>query len=226
MHFKAEVMRGPCDVTNAPPLGLSIVGASFYKRIAPGPNVNLDCRRPKACRGFDLAKLGGDEQRYANAGIDKLRDRGRQQIVLGNDVEPALGGALGALLWNEARGVRLRLERNCQHLGRRRHLEIERRELGSHEPSNIVVGDVTAILAQMGGDVVGASLDRELGSTQGIGVAPSPRIAERRHVIDVDAEADGRRAHAVARACRRGGRHGAPRASRPDLSSSSRRRRC
>ena len=61
------------------------------------------------------------------------------------------------------------------------------------QPFDIVIPDMATILAQMRGDVVGAGLDRDHGRPQRIGMVPSPRIAQRCHVIDVDAEADGKR---------------------------------
>ena len=122
--------------------------------------------------------------------------------------------------------MRAVIKRDRQHLGGHRHFEIERRELGGGQPGDVVVADMTAVLAEMRGDVVGARLDRELRRAQRVGIAPAPRIAQRRHVIDVDAEADRRRRSRTLRAVLRLRVIGAPSASRPDLSSSSRRRRC
>ena len=92
-----------------------------------------------ARRGLDLAKLGRDEQRDLNAGIAELGDEGREQVVLAGDVEAAFGGAFGALLRHETGGVRLGLERDRQHLGRRRHLQIERHGQIRGEPRDVVV---------------------------------------------------------------------------------------
>ena len=55
------------------------------------------------------------------------------------------------------------------------------------------------VFAKMRGDVVGAGRDRDFGGAQRIGMTPSPRIAQRGDVIDVDAETNGARlAHRVA----------------------------
>jgi hypothetical protein len=161
--------------------------------------VNFDRRRAKACRSFDLMQLGGDEQRNPNAGIAKLGDDGAEQIMLTGDFEATFGGAFGALLGHQATGMWPRLERNRQHFGRRRHLHVERYGQICRQPFDILVGDVTAVLAQMRRDVVGACFDRNQCRAQRIGMVPSPRIAQRRDVIDVDAEADGkRRGHGTA----------------------------
>src|SRR5271168_112314 len=46
------------------------------------------------------------------------------------------------------------------------------------------------VLAQMQGDAVGAGLLREQCCIQRIGVAGAPRLAQRRHVIDIYAQSD------------------------------------
>jgi hypothetical protein len=48
---------------------------------------------------------------------------------------------------------------------------------------------VAAVLAQVGGDAVGAGRDRLMRGAQGIGVTAAAGVADGRHVIDVDAEA-------------------------------------
>ena len=60
------------------------------------------------------------------------------------------------------------------------------RQLGL-EPAHVVVADVAAILAQVGGDAVGAGLDGEMCRAHGIGHGPAARVAHRGDVVDVDA---------------------------------------
>ncbi len=118
--------------------------------------------------------------------------------MLPHDIEPAFGGALRAPLGHEADGMRLRLERDRDHLVGRRHLEVERLGDLGLEARDVVVADVAAILAQMRRDAVGAGLDRDLRGTHRIGIAPAARIADGRDVVDVDAEAKRREgSHAV-----------------------------
>ena len=148
---------------------------------------------PMRAADFDLAKVWRDEQRDLNAGVAEFRDKGREQVGLCVDVEAAFGGAFGALLRNEAGGMRLGPERNREHLRRRRHLHIEGHGQIRGEPRDVVVGDMTPVLAQMRGDVVGAGLDRDHCRAQRIGMAPSPRVPQRGDVIDVDAEPDRKR---------------------------------
>jgi hypothetical protein len=48
---------------------------------------------------------------------------------------------------------------------------------------------VAPVLAQVRGDAVGTGRDRLMRGAQGIGMAAAASIADGRHVIDVDAEA-------------------------------------
>ena len=97
------------------------------------------------------------KRRDADAGVAERATQSARWFVLPGDVEPALGGALLAPLRHEA-ARRAALERSgdAEHLLGRRHLEVERQvELG-HQPVDVVVGDVAAVLAQVRGDAVGA----------------------------------------------------------------------
>ena len=130
----------------------------------------------------------------------ELADRRAQRLALPRGIEAALGGALGAPLGHDAGGVRAQLAGDLHHLRRRRHFEVERLVDVGFEPGDIVVDDVAAILAQMRGDAVGAGGNRDLGGFHRIGMPPAARVAHGRDVIDVDAEADGRKSgHADAR---------------------------
>jgi hypothetical protein len=119
--------------------------------------------------------------------------------------------------------MRARRQRDLEHLARDRHFEIERREIGCGESGDVFIADVAAILAKMRGDVVGAGLHGEFCGAQGVGVAPAPRVPQRRDMVDVDAETDGSNASAALRLASVGG-HRVPSAS-PDARSSSARRR-
>src|SRR5947209_18186850 len=55
---------------------------------------------------------------------------------------------------------------------------------------------MTAVFAQMCRDAVGAGFDREQRRLHRIGMLPAARVADRRDVIDVDAEAENGRGHA------------------------------
>ena len=54
---------------------------------------------------------------------------------------------------------------------------------------DVVVLDVAAVFAQVGGDAVGARALADDGALDGIGIVAAARLAKRRDVIDVDVEA-------------------------------------
>ena len=103
---------------------------------------------------------------------------GASAIALAGDVEPAFGGALLAPLRHQAGGMRLGPERDREHLVGRRHFEIERLGDLGLQARDIVVADMAAVLPQMGGDAVGAGLDRDLGRAHRVGMGPAARVAE------------------------------------------------
>ena len=90
-------------------------------------------------------------------------------IVLAGGVEAALGGALLAPLGDDAGGVRLVAKRDLQHLLGRRHLEVQRQVDLGHQPVDVVVGDVPAVLAQVRGDPVGAGVGGHIAARTGSG---------------------------------------------------------
>ena len=117
-----------------------------------------------------------------------------QVVLAAHDIEAAFGGALLALLGNEAAGMRQVAKRNRQHLVGGGHLEIERPGQLALEPGDVGIRDVPAILAQVRGDAVGAGFDGQMRGAQRIGMPAAARIADGRDVVDVDAEAQMRAA--------------------------------
>ena len=118
-----------------------------------------------------------------------------QRLALAGGIETAFGGALGPPFRNDAGGVRPKLAGDADHFRRRRHFEIERLCDALLEADDIVVENMTAVLAQMRGDAVGAGGDGDLGRLDRIGMTAAARIAHGGDMVDVDAEADGRSGH-------------------------------
>ena len=172
MNLEPGLPRQHGAFADAQPLGFRRFHPLFGERVAPGAGVDFDHRRAHGCGGLDLPRLGGDEQRHADAGLAQLRDPRHQRGALARDVEPALGGALLAPLRHQAGGMRPGLDRDAHHLVGRRHFEIERLGDLRLKARHVVVADVAAILAQMRGDAVGAGLDRDLGGADRIGMRP------------------------------------------------------
>ena len=79
----------------------------------------------------------------------------------------------------------------CEQLkggGKQRNLEIATAVLNGERgaPRDIVIANVAAILAQMGGDAVGSSRDGDLGRVHGVGMGAAARVSDRGDVIDID----------------------------------------
>ena len=95
-------------------------------------------------------------------GVAQPLDERLQRLELPGGIEPALGGPLLALFGDDAGGVRAVGERDRQHLLGRRHLQVQRQVDLGHQPVDVVVGDVAPVLAQVGGDAVGAGRRRRM----------------------------------------------------------------
>ena len=119
----------------------------------------------------------------------RLVDVAAQMVLAAHHIEPALGRLLLALLRHQAAGMRHVPQRDGEHLVGGGHLEIERPRQLALEAGDVGIGDVAAVLAQVGGDAVGAGLDRQMRGAQRIGMAAAAGVADGRHVVDVDAEA-------------------------------------
>ena len=81
-------------------------------------------------------------------------------------------------------------KRDRQHLLGRRHLEVQRQVDLGHQPVDVAVGDVAAVLAQVRGDAVGAASAARMRRAHRIGMIAAARVPDGRDVVDVDAEAE------------------------------------
>ncbi len=175
---------------------VSLRGAAFGQRIAPGAGVNLDHRRAEFDRRLDLRRLRADEQRDADAGmLERVHDR-RQMRALTGGVEPAFGGALGALLRHQADRMRPRLERDARPSRRsppfRNSAACRSRPSAARMSSSRIWRRSSRRCAVMPSHAGG---DGQLGGAHRIGMAPAARVADGGDVIDVDAEAQRKRIH-------------------------------
>src|SRR3546814_7196083 len=71
--------------------------------------VEFDHGRLQADRRFHLPRIGLDEQADPDIRFGEARDEGREMIMLPRGVQPALRGALLALLGDDAGGARKRV---------------------------------------------------------------------------------------------------------------------
>lgn len=108
--------------------------------------------------------------------------------MLPRRVEPAFGGALLALLRDEAHRVRHDVQRDADHLVGCRHFKVQRHADGIPQRLHVGITDMAAILAQVCRDAVRTGLDGQQGRADRVRTRTSPRVAHGRHVVDVDAE--------------------------------------
>src|SRR5262249_60282972 len=109
-----------------------------------------------------------------DAGAAQPPDDGLQVMVLSRRVEAAFGRPLLALLGDDARGMRTMAERDLDHFVGPGHLEVERQLELAHQALDIAVDDVAAVLAQIGGDAIGARRPGQPRGAQPVG-PPAPR---------------------------------------------------
>ena len=138
-----------------------------------------------------MALLRLDEEADADARFAQAIDDWRERVVQARRIQTAFGRALLALFGHDAGGMRRMGQRDRQHFLGRRHFEIERQVGRFLNAFEIVVADMPAILAQMGGDPVAADAGHDLSRAHRIGMIAAARIADGRDVIDVHAEAQG-----------------------------------
>src|SRR5207248_1539707 len=94
-----------------------------------------------------------------------------------------------APLGDERRLERPHAAREPHDLGMLRQLEVQDRADGRPQGAHVGVLDVTAVLTQVAGDAVGAAALGGFGRPHRVGLVGAARLAQRRHVINVDVEA-------------------------------------
>src|SRR5579872_141969 len=170
------------------PFRFSLLLAALRNGVAPGAGMQLDHRRTDARGSFDLPRRRADKERDTDAISLKLGHSRRKLRGMTDNIEAALGGALGALLRDQAGGMRLRPYGDRNHFVGCRHFEIKRLVDFRLQTRDVVITDMAAIFAQMRGNSVGARHDRKLGRAHRIGVTAAAGISDGGDMIDVDAE--------------------------------------
>src|SRR5258707_14147410 len=126
MDLEAQFMGKPGASADAIEFGGCPVRMPLGQRLAPRSGVNFDDGGAQGGGGFNLRSLGGDEQRYANAGRTEFLNQRIERVVLAGGIEAALGGALFTPLWDDAGGMRPNPDGNVHHLAGRGHFKIKR----------------------------------------------------------------------------------------------------
>jgi hypothetical protein len=150
--------------------------------------VDLADRRADALGRFDLLELGIDEDRDHDARVGQPLHHAEEPLLLGDDVQPALGGDLVPALGHQHRHLRLDARGERHHLVGSGHLEVQADVGELAQAPHILVLDVAAVLAQVHGDAVGAAQMRLHRRPDGVGLVRAPRLAHRSHMVDIDGE--------------------------------------
>ena len=86
MNFESEAPGQLGTMANALPLGLHGRRPVIGHRVAPRAGMNFDHRRADGDRRLDLPRLGGDEQRDADAGVPQPGDNRSKHVVLAGHI--------------------------------------------------------------------------------------------------------------------------------------------
>ena len=116
--------------------------------------------------------------------------RARERCAAADDVQAALGRQLGAPLGHQAAIGRAHAAGDLDHLRGGRHLQIHARAEQLAQQPHVALLDVAAILAQVQRDAVGAGLLGHQRRLHRLRIARAALLAQRRDVIDVDAQVD------------------------------------
>ena len=168
---------------------------ALLEGFAEGSGVQFHDRRAHGASRLHDLDVRLDEERDADAGIPQFAHGAVQVPLPPQDVEAAFGRALLAPLRHEAGGMGADARGDRDHLGGRRHLEVERREELSLQSLHIMIADMPAVLAEMRGDAVCPGEHGEMGGADRVRMVTATRISHCGHMIDVDAEADRRSFH-------------------------------
>jgi hypothetical protein len=188
MNFQAKTMSQAACRDDAPPFRLGIPLTPCRHGLTPGTRMDLDAWGPDGGGGVDLCGFSGNEQRHPNAGFGEFADERLDPAYLAGGVKAALGGPFRAALRHQTRRVWLGFKRDPKHLIRRGHFQVEGRGDLSLEPGDIVVADVTAILAKVGRNAVGAGCHRQVGGAHWVRVVAATGISQRRNMVNIDAQ--------------------------------------
>ena len=141
-------------------------------------------------RGFYLPFVRIDEQRHADAGVAEARYDGFEALPLARGIQPTFGRNLLPAFRNEAHGMRPNRQGNRHHVVCGSHFEIDWRGNGPLQARNVLIANVAPVLAQMQGYAIGARAERQPRRPDRIGMRSTPRVADRRNMIDVYSKTD------------------------------------
>src|SRR5438046_447289 len=139
--------------------------------------VQLDGRGAEVARTLDRIPVRADEEARPNARVVQPRDAVTATCWIMRGVEATLGRGRGAALRDERHLVRPETPGDGEHLVRAGHLEVQyRRDLGC-ESLDVAVLNVPSVFPQVRGDAVGTGALAEQRGSDGVGLVPTPGLA-------------------------------------------------
>ena len=151
--------------------------------------MQLDERCAGVRGGRDLLAIGVDEQADRATFRRELGRHALHALQLGAHVEPALGRHFLARLGHEAERLGAAAQRERDHLGIERALEVEQRADRAPQVGDVGVLDVAAILAQMARDALRTRAFGALRPLDRIGKGLAASLTQGGDVVDVDVQA-------------------------------------
>lgn len=153
--------------------------------------VQLDGRHVEIASPLDGVARGIDEQADANAGLPEAGDRRAQPASGPGETQSALGGHLLPSLRHERGLMRRDVDGDGDDVRRCGQLEVEYGPCNLGEELHVAILHVTAVLAQVERDAVGAGELAQGGGPDGVRLVGASRLTDGGDVIDVDVEPHG-----------------------------------
>ena len=150
--------------------------------------VKLDCRNPEPGGLLHDRCRRVDEETDTNSHGGQPFDRRPDSRRVRRDVEPSFRGDLLSSLRNQGDLLGLEPDRERDHFGHARHLQVEIRPDAGAEPLDIRILNVTAIFPKVRGDAVGARFFAGERSGHWIRLISTPSLPQSRDVIDIDVQ--------------------------------------
>jgi hypothetical protein len=135
-----------------------------------------------------MSRIGVDEEARPNAFALEPLNGALDRAAAGGKIEATLGRELSATLGNEGHLVGTQARSDGEHFIGARHLEVEHRTDRRPDPLDISIVDVPPVLAEVGGDAIGAGFLARERDLHRVGFRGAARLPNRRDVIDVDVE--------------------------------------
>jgi hypothetical protein len=114
-------------------------------------------------------------------------------VVARDRIEPPFRGPFLSLLWNDTRRMGMVAQGNPKHFPGCRHFQVERYGKPPAQRRYVLVGNMPAIFAQVGGDSVGTGPDGKFCGAHRVWVKPSTSVADGGDVVDIHAQSETRR---------------------------------